>query len=227
MPNILRRSTSWPSAPIQWSMALSTIKLALMVLAYRDGDAGRFDFDARYTLSAADRRRGSGVLHTFAPDLQPTYRDLVTQMIITSDNTATAIMIARLGLARVNELLTTLGYAQTRLQTTTGALFRRLLTLADPAHQALAPEEVYGRGFPADADGLRRAFHFLDDPAEWLGRTTAREMGHLLELLVAGEHGPVGSPERADGAQVHPGWLLVPGKCRCGSGAMKDQILRR
>ncbi len=166
---------------------LSTIKIPIMVLAYRDADAGLFDLDARFTLGPQDLRRGSGLLQTFAPGLQPTYRDLVTQMIVTSDNTATDILIARLGLARVNQMLADLGYTETRLQTTTGDLFRQLWALADPANAALSSEEVYALGFPVDADALSRAFGFLSDPEEWLGRTTAREMGRLLEQLVEGQ----------------------------------------
>jgi beta-lactamase class A len=165
---------------------LSTIKIPLMVLAYRDADAGLLDLDDRYTLRAEDRRLGSGLLQYFAPGLQPTYRDLVTQMIITSDNSATDLMIARLGLPRVNRMLADLGYAETRLQTTTGDLFRRLWERADPACQGLSAGEVYARGFPTDAGALGRAVSFVGDPAEWLGRTTAREMARLLEQLVQG-----------------------------------------
>jgi beta-lactamase class A len=165
---------------------LSTIKIAIMVCAYRDADAGLFDLDERHTLWPADRRSGSGLLQTFTPGLQPTYRDLVTQMIITSDNTATDILIARLGLTRVNRMLADLGYAETRLQMTSGDLFRRLLALADPANQELSSEEVYAHGFPTDEEAQNRAFAFVGDPTEWLGRTTAREMAHLLEQIVEG-----------------------------------------
>ena len=68
-------------------------------------------------------RRGSGLLQTFAPGIEPTYRDIITQMIITSDNSATDIMIDTVGLDRVNQLLEDLGYPETRLQYTTGELF--------------------------------------------------------------------------------------------------------
>jgi hypothetical protein len=95
---------------------LSVIKIAIMVPAYRDAEKGTLDLDQRYQIRDDDFRRGSGVLQTFAPGLQPTYRDLITQMIITSDNTATDILIARLGLARVNTMLAALGYTTTRLQ---------------------------------------------------------------------------------------------------------------
>jgi beta-lactamase class A len=167
--------------------ALSTIKIPVMVLAYRDADAGLLDLAERYVLRPEDRRLGSGLLQYLAPGLQPTYGDLVTQMIITSDNTATDILIARLGLGRVNQMLAEMGYAETRLQTTTGDLFRRLWEWVDPADQRLTPGEVYARGFPDDAGALQRKRAFVGDPAEWLGRTTAREMARLLEHLVEGQ----------------------------------------
>jgi len=174
---------------------LSTIKLAIMVLAYREADASQFDLDARYRIAARDRRRGSGLLQLFAPGLEPTWRDLVTQMIVTSDNTATDLLIARLGLDRVNTLLAEQGYTETRLQTTTGALFRRLWEWVDPANASLSDDEVYARGFPADEGSLDRQYRFVADPAEWLGRTTAREMARLLEQIQQGE---VASPAATD-----------------------------
>src|SRR3989442_2863325 len=83
---------------------MSVIKIPIMVLAYRDAEAGRLDLEERYTLRAEDLRGGTGVLQTFTPGLRPTYRDLVGQMMITSDNTATDIIIARLDPDRVNHL---------------------------------------------------------------------------------------------------------------------------
>src|SRR5262249_27753018 len=152
----------------------SVIKIAIMVLAYRDAEAGLLDLNQRYQIRDEDFRRGSGLLQFFAPDLQPTYRDIITQMIITSDNTATDILIARLGLARVNAMLAALGYSETKLQTTIGQLFRRVWELLDPANSFLSDRAVYERGFPTDADAGARRFAFEGDPHEWLGRTTAR-----------------------------------------------------
>src|SRR5947209_9881443 len=129
---------------------LSVIKLPIMVLAYRDADAGLLDLDERYTLGREDMRRGSGLLQTFDLGLQPTYRALVTQLIVTSDNTATDIMIGRLGQDRVNAMLADRGYTETRLLGTSGELFRRLWELVDPANKNLSWSEVYDRGFPDD-----------------------------------------------------------------------------
>ena len=57
-------------------------------------EAGQLDLDARYRVRPEDLRRGSGILRTFTPGMEPTYLDLITQMIVTSDNSATDIMIA-------------------------------------------------------------------------------------------------------------------------------------
>ena len=175
--------------------ALSVIKIPVMVLAHRDAEAGTLDLDERYPIRPEDLRRGSGLLQTFAPGLEPTYRDLVTQMIITSDNTATDIMIARLGQDRVNELLSELGYEQTRLRATTGDLFRRVWVMADPANAALSHREVFERGFPSDAEASARTFRFEGDPEEWLGSITAREIAGLLERI---HNGDVASRESSD-----------------------------
>lgn len=166
---------------------LSTIKIAILVLAYRDAEAGALALDERYLVRPEDLRRGSGLLQTFAPGIRPTYRDLVTQMIITSDNSATDIMIARLGLERVNAMLAELGYTQTRLQTTTGRLFRRLWELFDPTNASLSDREVFECGFPVDPEASVRRFAFEGDPSEWLGKTTAREMSCLLGQIQGGE----------------------------------------
>ena len=175
--------------------ALSVIKIPVMVLAYRDAEAGTLDLDERYPIRPEDLRRGSGLLQTFAPGLTPTYRDLVTQMIITSDNTATDIMIARVGQDRVNALLSELGYEHTRLRATTGDLFRRVWVMADPANAALSHREVFERGFPSDAEASARTFRFEGDPEEWLGSITAREIAGLLERIHNGE---VASRESSD-----------------------------
>src|SRR5512139_77524 len=69
----------------------SVIKLPVMIRAYRDNQRGALDLDRRHILRPEDGRRGSGLVQTFAPGLNPTLRDLVAQMIVTSDNTATDI----------------------------------------------------------------------------------------------------------------------------------------
>ncbi len=162
---------------------LSVIKIPVMVLAFRDHAAGRLDLDTRVTVRAEDLRRGSGLVQTFAPGLQPTMRDLVRQMIITSDNTATDLVIGAVGLERVNRLLADEGYRDTRLKMTTGDLFREVWVRAGPANATMSDREVFERGFPSDDGASARSFTLEGDSTVWLGRTTAREMTRLLRQL--------------------------------------------
>jgi len=170
-----------PDVPVN---TVSVIKIPIMVLAYRDAEAGRLNLDERYTLRVEDLRAGTGVLKRFAPGLTLTYRDLIVQMMITSDNSATDVMIERLGLNRVNQLLDSLGYHETRLRTTIGQLFRGAWESWDPKYAKLTDGEIYQRGFP---DSLRKAFAYAQDSSKWFGRTTARETARLLEQLERGE----------------------------------------
>jgi beta-lactamase class A len=165
----------------------SVIKIPVMILAFRDADAGRLNLDERYTIRPEDLRRGSGLLQTFGVGLQPTYRDIITQMIITSDNTATDIMIRRVGLERVNRMLDSLGYRDTRLRMTVGQTFRKVFELADPKYASLTDREVFERGFPNDTSVARRMPAFVLDSTKWLGRTTAREISRLLEQIERGQ----------------------------------------
>ena len=166
---------------------LSVIKIPIMVKAFQDHAEGRLDLDARHTVEADDMRRGSGLIQTFAPGLNPTLRGLVTQMIITSDNTATDMVIDLVGMDRVNEMLAASGYEQTRLKHTTHRLFLETWIRTDPANASLSEREVFERGFPSDEGAAERFFGIEGDSTIWLGRTTAQEMGRLLEQILQGE----------------------------------------
>lgn len=160
---------------------LSVIKIPVMILAFRDAEAGRLKLTDRHVIKPEDLRRGSGLIQTFDVGLNPTYRDLVEQMIITSDNTATDIMIRTVGLDRVNAMLAQFGFKETRLLRTTGDLFREVWILADATHASLSDREVFTRGFPNDPQASARSFRLEGDSTRWLGRTTAREMAVMLE----------------------------------------------
>lgn len=163
---------------------LSVIKIPVMLLAFRDADAGRLKLTDRHVIKPEDLRRGSGLIQNFDVGLNPTYRDLIEQMIITSDNTATDIMIRTVGLDRVNAMLAELGFKETRLLRTTGDLFREVWIRADAKNASMTDREVFTRGFPNDPQASARSFKLEGDSTRWLGRTTAREMAVMLEGLL-------------------------------------------
>lgn len=95
--------------------AASTIKLPLLVYALEEVEAGRLGIDEPFTLRAEDRVGGSGVLHELSPGLRLPLRDLLTLMIVVSDNTATNLVIDRLGSDDFNVWLSRRGLHASRL----------------------------------------------------------------------------------------------------------------
>lgn len=174
---------------------LSVIKIPVMILAFRDAEAGKLDLAKRYTIRAEDLRRGSGLLQTFDVGLSPTYRDIIEQMIITSDNTATDIMIRTVGRDRVNAMLAELGFKETRLNRSTGELFREVFIAADKKNASMTDREVFERGSPNDSGAAARSFTFEGDSSKWLGRTTAREMAAMLEGILNAKYASKASSE--------------------------------
>jgi beta-lactamase class A len=142
----------------------SVIKIPVAVQALEMVDAGTLSLATRLTLRAEDVRGGSGIFRYHDPGLQPTLRDVLLQMIITSDNTATDLSIAQVGgVAKVNAWLAAKGYADgMRLTQTTGELFAKYAALA-----------------PADDRNARTN----GDKAYWLGELTPRATGRMLEAI--------------------------------------------
>src|SRR5215204_7385966 len=88
----------------------SVFKLPLLVEVFRQAEAGALDLDERVTLRAEDVVRGSGILRDFGPGLQPTLRDLAMMMVIVSDNSASNLLLDRVGgPQRVNATMRELG----------------------------------------------------------------------------------------------------------------------
>ena len=93
----------------------STIKTAVMVEAWHQVQGRRLSMDTTLTLEEAAKVGGSGVLRGLHAGLPLTIADLIHLMIVLSDNTATNMLIGRLGTAHVNERLDAYGLKETKL----------------------------------------------------------------------------------------------------------------
>ena len=89
--------------------AASTIKVPIMIEAYRQVERGALSLDDRHSLRDEDRIPGSGVLGHLHAGLDLTLADLLYLMIAVSDNTATNLVLDRVGLDAVNETMQSLG----------------------------------------------------------------------------------------------------------------------
>ena len=142
----------------------SVIKLAVLALAFQMAEKGELSLSERITINQSDYRGGSGVFQFNDPGLQPTFRDVLLQMVITSDNTATDLAIRKVGgVDRVNRWLRDNGYGDALvLNMTVGELFAKY------------------RALPPDANRNEKT---NGDRGYWLGSMTPRATGRLVESM--------------------------------------------
>lgn len=100
--------------PGQMSPA-SMIKLFIMATAMQDVRDGRLSLDEKLTIAEDDVVGGAGVITWYNTGDQMTLRRLLSVMITDSDNTATNIIIDRLGMDRINHYAAAHGYKDTSL----------------------------------------------------------------------------------------------------------------
>ncbi len=93
----------------------SVIKLPIMLEAMYQVKAGKLKLDERLSLTKENQVEGSGVLTFLQPGLEPTLEDAITLMIILSDNTATNLVIDRVGIPAVNARIAAMGLKNTYL----------------------------------------------------------------------------------------------------------------
>ena len=93
----------------------STIKTAVMLEAYHQSAEGKLRLDETLTLTDDVKVGGSGVLNGLHAGLQLTIADLIHLMIVLSDNTATNLLVSRLGTKQIDDRLASHGLQQTKI----------------------------------------------------------------------------------------------------------------
>jgi beta-lactamase class A len=141
---------------------MSTIKIPLMIEALEQVKAGRFTLKDKYTFVPADSQPGTGTIQRLDPGAVMTIKDLITMMIIVSDNTATEVLYRMVGGPdAVNARMQALGLQKTRAVNVPSKWFPML-------RAAATTEQFYRDGkYP-------------------FGFSTPREMGRLLEMMERG-----------------------------------------
>lgn len=97
-------------------MAASVIKLFVMTEAFAQIEEGTLSADRLITMKRRDCVPSCGALTYLHDGIQVTVMDLITLMIILSDNTATNVLIDLLGADAVNRRIRVLGFEKTILQ---------------------------------------------------------------------------------------------------------------
>jgi len=95
----------------------SSIKICVLAELYRQAQQGKLKLTDLYTVNAADLVQDSDIMGGLTPGVtQITLRDLATMMVAVSDNSATNVLIDRVGMENVNAFLTAQGLRETRLR---------------------------------------------------------------------------------------------------------------
>jgi beta-lactamase class A len=126
----------------------SLIKLAVMAEAYAQAKEGRVRLDEMLTLPKEEMVQGSGILtEHFTAGAKFTLRDAVRLMIVYSDNTATNMVLDKIGIKAVNERMAGLGLKETRIN---AKVFKGSTTSVDPART-----KQYGLGSTTSNEMLK------------------------------------------------------------------------
>jgi len=144
----------------------STIKLAIMAECFAEAEEGKLKLSEPITLRSSEKVSGSGILQELSDGISLPLRDVVDLMIVLSDNTATNLILQRIGGNAVNQRMASLGLTHTRVM-------RKIL-----GDGSKLKSEVSG----VTDEGAR------PENKKWgIGRSSPREMVSLLEKLYRGE----------------------------------------
>lgn len=159
----------------------SVVKTPILVEAFYRIKAGEISLDDRWPLKTEDKNLPSGILTFMQDGLMPTVRDLLTLMIIISDNTATDVILKYLGKQAVTDRMRSLGLEHIHVSKTIRELFDDLLPNADPTQDIyeLSKEEAGNDGPP------RGTFVYALTPENNVG--TPRDLTNLMQLIFEGQ----------------------------------------
>jgi len=134
----------------------STIKLPIMTEAFRQVSQGKISWTDKLVLTKQVKQGGSGILSEFSDETTIDLKTAVNLMIVVSDNTATNLVLDKVGGDSVNEFMSSLGLKDT-----------------------LSLRKIGGGGdSKAAADPINKLFG--------IGRSSPRDMVKLLEMLERG-----------------------------------------
>ena len=131
----------------------SLIKFPVMIEAYRQAKEDGLDLSSMVVLKEEDKVPGSGILTThFSPGATFSLRDAIRLMIAFSDNTATNLVLDRIGIPATAQTMEKLGYPNTKIHS---KVYKRS-TSAFPERS-----EQFGLG-STTANEMIRLFEALD-----------------------------------------------------------------
>lgn len=195
----------------------STFKVPVLVELLSQVREGRFSLDDELRVRETDLHLGSGMLSSLtAPGIVLSVRNLVNLMMLISDNSATDMLLAKVGVANVNARLKALGIGGMSVDRPCQKLIMDFLGMDYAIYGHLPLDEITaarrggGRRTPEDREKAVRAFSA--DPQD---QATPKAMTTLLAKIFRKEIIDPASCELV---------LDIMLKCQTGEGRIKGEL---
>lgn len=158
----------------------SVVKIPVIVAAFHHLRQDRLRLDDRWSLQANTKALGSGILRHLEDGLALTVKDLLTLMTIISDNTATDMLMLRIGPQTINSLMHSYGLTNLHVAHTLNEIFADMLPSSDP------DQDAFGLAKWEAEHGVRReGFSYSLGADNNVG--TPRELTRLVEMIFRAE----------------------------------------
>jgi len=197
----------------------SVFKIPIFVEVMAQVNEGKLSLEEEVSIQRPDQHMGSGMLSDLdAPGITLSIRNLINMMMIISDNSATDILLTRVGAENVNVRLRQYGIANMTVNRTCHHLIMDYLGMDHTKYQGLALDEVFtdhrkmSKKNPKIVEEAKINFSsILKD------QSTPRDMNRLLELIF--------SRKIIDEASCD--YIIeVMLKCQTGGGRIKGELPR-
>ncbi|MGH9832770.1 MAG: serine hydrolase [Blastocatellia bacterium] len=165
----------------------SVYKVPIMVEVFRQIEAKKFSLDDRIEHGDDVRTLGSGVLTLLSNGLKPTVKDLITLMIILSDNEATDILLKKVGAENVTATMRSLGLNNLRVDRATFELIRDYIAMMDENVRGKTYKEIVALSRTRQITPEAQAKAEGEFAKVMKDVSSPREMALLLEKIHKGE----------------------------------------
>jgi beta-lactamase class A len=195
----------------------STFKLPVLAEIMAQVKEGKFSLDDEVNVLKTDQHLGSGMLSSLtAPGIRLTVRNLVNLMMMISDNSATDILLAKVGAENVNKRLRQYGIEGISVDRSCQELIIDWMGVDYQKFKGYTLEQIEteSRKMPERSPEARRESRrkFIQDPRD---QSTPAAMNLLLDKIYGKE---ILDPESCDLI------LSIMHQCQTGEGRIKGEL---
>ena len=195
----------------------SVFKVPILVEVLAQAKEGKFTLDDEISIQKSDQHLGSGMLSDLdAPGIKLSVRNLINLMMMISDNSATDILLTKVGAANVNNRIRGFGIKEVTVNRTCQQLIMDFIGLDYEKYKGLSLDEfseVYKKEREENPEVFEEASKKFSQILK--DQSTPRAMNRLLEIIYNKE---ILDEESCDFI------LSIMLRCQTGEGRIKGDL---